>query len=377
MLESLLRGRRVVACVGPGGVGKTTLSAAIGLHAAMRGQRAVVLTIDPARRLADALGLSSEGNRPLRVSPERLTAAGIDVPGELHAFTLDLRQSWDAVIARHAPTPERRAAILENRLYRTLSTRLTGSLEYMAMEQLRQLVRSGDWDLVVLDTPPSRHALDFLEAPGRLIELFALDTSRWTGGSAGGWTGRLGSSLLGLGSDLISRGLARFTGAELLQALTDFLGAFRGMYDGFSQRAAETRALLTGAESAFLLVTAPQPARVEEALQLHAALRAHGVTPAAALANRVQLPPPDAPLTVEAIAKLIGPTDATLAQRLHDTLMEQAAEARLHAVQLDRLAAAAAGRHPVLVAPRQAGDVHDLAGLARVTAALQQHVAGG
>ena len=186
-LDSALE-RQVVVCVGSGGVGKTTVSAALALQAAARGKKVLVCTIDPARRLANSMGLQSLTNAETRVPESALAATGAKVPGQLFAMMLDLKRSWDEVIERYAPNPERRAAILENRFYRQLSTALAGSHEYVAMEKLHALHQRGGYDLIVLDTPPTTNALDFLDAPNRVIDFLDSDAARWfTSGPMAGW----------------------------------------------------------------------------------------------------------------------------------------------------------------------------------------------
>ncbi|MFM7736544.1 MAG: ArsA family ATPase, partial [Alphaproteobacteria bacterium] len=167
-IAELVRSHRIVVCAGSGGVGKTTTAASLALWGAMQGRHAIVLTIDPARRLADSLGIGPIGNTPVRVSPETFARAGLEVPGTLNAMMLDQKGSWDELVERHAPTVEARERILQNRFYKQLSQSFAGSQEYMAVEQLGELDSSGNYDLIVVDTPPTQHALDFLEAPDRL-----------------------------------------------------------------------------------------------------------------------------------------------------------------------------------------------------------------
>ena len=379
MVDPLLAERRVVACIGSGGVGKTTLSAALGLRAAVAGRRVLVLTIDPARRLANALGLPLLGNVPTRIAPELLQAAQLSPRGELHAMALDLRQAWDSVVTRHAPTPEKREAILRNRLYRTLSTRMAGSLEYMAMEKLHELERSGEWDLVVLDTPPTAHALDFLHAPDRLLDLLSNDVTQWLSGEPGGLR-RTGLSLVGLGSSYILKGLAKFTGGELLQGLAEFFTAFQGMYEGFAARAAATRALLSGPDCAFVLVTSPRRTNVDEGLFLADALRREGISIAAAVVNRVQTDPrighPDAATDATGLALALAyarvPTERPhLETRLAETVADLSAQSRRDTAEVTRLMHGSRGAFPIFTAQRMARDVHDVASLWQVATALK------
>lgn len=198
-LDTALRERRILVCVGAGGVGKTTVAASLGLRAAALGRRVIVLTIDPARRLANALGLPSLGNQETLVDPEWIREAGIAADGELWAMMLDLKRSWDDLIHRSVP-PDRAKIILANRFYQTLSSALAGSQEYIAMEKLYELYSRGDWDLLILDTPPTAHALDFLDAPNRILDFLDNDAVRMVLGPALA-AGKVGMRLFNFGTD--------------------------------------------------------------------------------------------------------------------------------------------------------------------------------
>ena len=377
MLDEVLRSRRVVVCVGSGGVGKTTVSAALGLRAAMSGRKTLVLTIDPARRLANSLGLSTLGNVETRISEEQFQAAGLAPKGELWAMTLDLSRTWDDLITRYAPSPERREQILQNRLYRSLSTQMAGSLEYMAMEKVYELERTGGYDLVVLDTPPTAHALDFLDAPNRLLDLFSHDAARWLLGGVLG-VGRVGLSLVHLGSSYVLKTLARFTGTELLRSLAEFFLAFQGMYDGFKERAAATKELLAGPKSAFVLVTSPNPLTVDEAVFFAHELARSEIHVAAGIVNRVHKDPlaqpgaTEAPAIALALARERVPNDGRpfLSERLETTVTELSRLARRDRHELQRFRTETRGAFPLEVVPRLARDVHDLAGLWQLLEAM-------
>ncbi len=383
MLGEVLESRRVVVCVGSGGVGKTTVSAALALRAAMNGRKALVLTIDPARRLANSLGLPTLGNVETRIGEERFAAAGLKPSGELWAMTLDLRRTWDDLIERYAPSAERRETILHNRLYQALSTGLAGSLEYMAMEKVYELERAGGYDLVVLDTPPTAHALDFLDAPNRLLDLFSHDAARWLLGGALG-AGRVGLSLVHLGSSYILKTLARFTGVELLQSLAEFFVAFQGMYDGFHERAKATKALLSGEKSAFVLVTSPNPLTVDEAVFFAHELKRSEIHVAAGIVNRVHENPlwqpgaTDAPDIARALAHERVPNDGRpfLSERLETTVTELSVLAQRDEREIERFHEATGGAFALHVVPRLARDVHDLAGLWQVLEAMHEHGGG-
>jgi anion-transporting ArsA/GET3 family ATPase len=363
-----LASRRIAVCVGPGGVGKTTVAAAVALDRALDGALALVCTIDPARRLANALGLSALGNVESRVPEHKFTEAGLKPKGALFAMMLDVKRTWDDLVTRHAPDPARRERILRNRLYQQMSSALAGSQEYMAMEKLYELATDRDYDVIVLDTPPTAHALDFLEAPDRVLDFLGNDTARALLAPAVG-AGKLGLRLAQLGGGYIAKTLARFTGQEVLSDLGDFLQGFQGMYDGFKERAAAVHALLSRADVGFVLVTSPSPVAIGETLAFHERLHAESMPVAALVANRVTpdlwrdgTPLPAAGELARALALAGAPAD--LAPRLAATLAEHQALAR---AEEQALAGLFAGLPvPRAVIPRLESDVHDLAGLARL-----------
>jgi anion-transporting ArsA/GET3 family ATPase len=373
-VRASLAGRRVAVCVGPGGVGKTTVAAAVGLGAAVDGARVLVCTIDPARRLANALGLSSLGNVESRVPEHKFTEAGLKPAGALFAMMLDVKRTWDDLVTRHAPDPARRDRILRNRLYQQMSSALAGSQEYMAMEKLYELATDRDYDLIVLDTPPTAHALDFLDAPDRIVEFLGNDTARALLAPAAA-AGRIGLRLAQLGGGYIAKTLARFTGQEVLRDLGDFLQSFQGMYEGFKERAAEVHALLSRPEVGFVLVTSPSPVAIDEVLAFHERLHAESMPIAGLVANRVTPdlwpsgPLPGGPALARALdgAKPKA-RDAELGERLAAVLAEHQALAVAERQALEPLLAAVDA--PSVVVPRLETDVHDLAGLARLAALL-------
>lgn len=379
-LFELLRGRRVVCCVGSGGVGKTTTSAALALRFAAEGKRALVLTIDPARRLASSLGLASLGNRETRVDLSALR--GVSARGELHAMMLDLKLTWDELVRRTAPTPERAREILGNRLYQTLSTAMAGSLEYMAMEKVAELAASRRYDVVVLDTPPTANALDFLHAPDRILDVLDNDAMRLLLGPLLK-AGRVGLRLFALPSSLVLKTLSRFTGTAFLRDLADFMIAFEGMYDGFKERAAQVKRLLSSPEAAFVLVTSPNPLTVDEARFFHRALAEDGIAPSAVVVNRLERDPHrfggadgagalSEALRAAQIADGPGPraAEGPLSQRLARTLAEQATLADQDRREVERLAHEL-GAVPTFRVPRLRRDVHDLAGLWQIGECLE------
>ncbi len=369
LVESLA-GRRVAVCVGSGGVGKTTLAAAIGLERALRGGKVLVCTIDPARRLANALGLESLGNVESRVPAHKLAEAGLAPRGQLHAMMLDVKRTWDDLVARHAPDRARQERIYQNRMYQQLSSALAGSQEYMAMEKLYELATERDYDLVVLDTPPTAHALDFLEAPDRILDFLGNETARRVLAPAL-HAGKVGLRLFQLGSSYVARTLARFTGADVLRDLADFLASFQGMYEGFKNRAAAVRDLLGADDVGFVLVASPTPLSVDEALYFHEHLHAQSMPIAGVIANRVT---PDLWLSADplpgpaALAACLGDPSRDLAERLARALEDHQAFARGDRREVRRLFAGTGGGQVEI--PRLESDVHDLAGLAALAARL-------
>lgn len=375
LLDELLASRKVVVCVGSGGVGKTTIAATLGLRAAMSGHKTLVLTIDPAKRLANSLGLSSLGNVETRIDPAFFAAQGLDPKGELWAMMLDQRRTWDDLVGQYAPNPERRDRILENRFYKQLSTRLAGSLEYSAMEKVYELERSGRFDVIVLDTPPTAHALDFLDAPNRLIDLFSHDMARKLLAPAAG----VGKSLVNIGSTYAQKVLSRFTGSEMLTDLAGFFAAFQGMYDGFKERAAAVKALLSGPRTGFVLVTSPNGPTIDEATFFADELAKSGIGLVAAIVNRVHDDAKDLgghrePYELAlALARARIPNEGhpSLAERLATTLDDLRTMALRDLAEIDRLRGSI-GQTPVWLVPRFDRDVHDLVGLWQVATRLQR-----
>ncbi len=362
-----LEGRRVICCVGSGGVGKTTISAALALRAAMEGKRSLVLTIDPARRLANSLGLKSLGNQETRIEAAHFAQAKLTARGEMWAMMLDLKRTWDELVQRDARAPEQARAILDNKLYQTLSTAMAGSLEYMAMEKVSELSSSGRFDVIVLDTPPTSNALDFLHAPDRILDVLDNNAMRLVLGPMLK-AGKVGFRLLAAPSGLVLRTLARFTGSGFLRDLATFMMAFEGMYEGFKERAAKVKELLASPLAGFVLVTSPNPLITEEALFFHRALEADGIRTAAVVVNRMQRDPrrhggPDSVEGLREALRLAQIKDEnTLAERLCQTLTEQAILADLDRREVDRLRDTLRGV-PLFTVPRLRKDVHDLAGL--------------
>ncbi len=357
-LDEILDTKRIVVCCGSGGVGKTTTAAAVALRAAERGRKVVVVTIDPARRLAQSLGVTELDNQPRLV--ER--ASG----GELHAMMLDMKRTFDDIVLAHAD-PVRAKQILENPFYLMLSANLAGTQEYMAMEKLGQLHATGEWDLIVVDTPPTRNALDFLDAPERMTRFLEGRFLRMilTPAKVGG---RFGAKLVNVGLSTFAGVLTKITGAELLRDLRDFFAAFETMFGGFRDRAQQTYRLLQDPHTAFVVVASPEPAALREAAYFVERLSTERMPLAGVVVNRVHRVAPTHLARERAIAtaemleerKIKGPTVGLL--RLHADRMALAGAER----RTIRAFAAGRGDVPVVEVPAMATDVHDVDGLRRV-----------
>ncbi len=287
-LVELLRAKRTLVVVGPGGVGKTTTSAAFALHAARLGLNVLVLTVDPARRLATSLGLEGLGTEETRIDPALFREEGVSLGrgGQLHAMMLDVKSTFDALIERHAPSPAVRDRIFANPFYEQASTVLAGSQEYMATEKLYELRSSRDYDLIILDTPPTSNALDFLSASQRLEDFLDSGAVRLMIQSAR-TAGRMGLGFLRL-NNLILKGLNRFIGASTFLNLLDFIESFHDMYAGFKDRAHRVREILRAQDAGFVIVSSTDGAALDEGLYFHDELRAHGMPFGAFLVNRVR-----------------------------------------------------------------------------------------
>ncbi len=367
-VAELLSGARVCVCGGSGGVGKTTTSAAIALGMAAQGARVAVVTIDPARRLADALGLDELENEPRRVDPARLRRGDEPFAGELWAMMLDPKRTFDELIDRLAPSPARATEIKANRIYRELSSAVSGSQEFTAVAKLQELDRDGRFDLLVLDTPPSRNALDFLEAPGRLtsfLEGSAIQTLiRPTG---------LGMRVLGRGASPLLGALRRVTGLDLLGDLSTFFGLLGDMTEDFSRRAADVERLLRADTTRFLLVSSASTPAIEEAIWFRRTLHETSLPFAGAIVNRVHHDRLGDADVADVAAALDAPLGPELAARVARTFADHHRLARRDLRNVARLSEALGGGGdgaPILLVPQLPGDVHDLTGLERVCAFL-------
>lgn len=283
-LERVLEAE-VVVCAGSGGVGKTSISAAIALAGAMRGRKSIVVTIDPAKRLADALGIEGLSNSPTRIPAHHFEAIGLE-PLSLDAMMLDTKTTFDELILRYAKDAKRAKRILDNRFYQAISGALSGTNEYMAMEKLYELAMEGNYDLIVVDTPPTRNALDFLEAPKRMTSFLEGRLLRWFLLPAiGGGKGLL--KIANFAAVQFLRVVKRIIGAQVLADTADFFANFEGMYEGFKERAQVVYELLRQPTTSFVVITSPTSASVDEALFFARTLNSYGLPFGGLIVNRV------------------------------------------------------------------------------------------
>jgi anion-transporting ArsA/GET3 family ATPase len=378
-IADLLEDKQICICAGSGGVGKTTTSAAIAMGMAARGLKVAVLTIDPAKRLANSLGLPELGNEEQMIDPERFTAQGIEMKGELWAMMLDAKRTFDDLVERHAPDEETRDRILQNRIYKEISNAMAGSQEYMAMEKLYELHQEARYDLLVLDTPPTRHALDFIDAPermtrfveGRSLQFFLKP-------------GRLGMRVVGRSGGMLFSVLKRITGIDLLQDLSEFFQSFGDMAQGFSERAQRVKELLGQRGTTFVLVTAPEREAIDEGVFFWRRLKEARLPFGGVVVNKVhrdfvasdgagagQEPAAGVQrdeLAVDDLAHLLGDGNALAAKVAENFGRYQALAAR-DRENMARLTQRLR-EDCVLFVPYFDEDVHDVQGLAQVNAYL-------
>jgi len=364
-LRAALESRNVLIVCGSGGVGKTTTAAALALRAALDGRRVLVCTIDPSRRLATSLGLEHLPDKPRLLN---LASLSPSTAGSLWAMTLDTKRTFDRLVERYAGSEDARDRILQNRFYKHVSAALAGSHEYMAVEKLLELTGDDRFDLVVLDTPPTRHALDFLEAPDRLLGFLDTGVLRWFL-KPYFVAGRLTLKVATATGALAMRLADRFLGLQFLQDLSEFFLAFETMYVGFKERAAKVHALLRSPSSGFVLVASPSRPTLDEALYFYRRLRERGMPFVSFVVNRLHPEPDGQPSTRDrrraASATRLAPD---LAQALTQVLADQEAIARSERKAIVRLQVDA--DEPLVLVPEFEADVHDLRGLADVGDAI-------
>jgi anion-transporting ArsA/GET3 family ATPase len=368
-LVDVLLERRILVCVGSGGVGKTTTAATLALAAARRGKRTLVLTIDPARRLANSLGLASLGHQVQEVDRALIRSHAPNANGELHAMMLDQKQAFDEVVARHAKDPAAMHRILANPVYAQISGSLAGAQEYAAMAKLHDFDREGRYDLIVVDTPPTSHALDFLDAPKKLSEAIDSPAIEWFRKLSGEGGSRW--SLVGKTGSFVIKRIAKFVGTKFIDDLSVFFTEFNDILGGFRQRAEETFALLRQPRVGFLLVASPEPMAVREALAFHERLKSAGMPFIGFVVNKVH---PLRPITATAaqVEAALAAQPSVTSLGLSGTTKTMTAQALFAAyTELETLAAAdaaavaqmriAGGPDATFVeVPLQPDDVHDV-----------------
>jgi anion-transporting ArsA/GET3 family ATPase len=372
-LSHLVSDGHIVICCGSGGVGKTTTAAVLALEGARRGRNAVVVTIDPAKRLANALGLDELSNTAREIDRRTWSPGDPSTQGRLSALMLDTKTTFDGLVARYAADEGQAARILENRFYRNVSGALGGTQEYMAMEKLHELHEEGGYDLIVVDTPPTRHALDFLDAPKRITRLLDNRIFRLLMMPT-----RASLRVAGVAVQTFLRTVGKVVGSEVIDDVVAFFRAFEGMEEGFRERAANVLALLDDPATRFVLITAPQRDAVEEGVYFAEEIRAHDLTVDALIVNRVHPTFGDeqaAGLRARAAhlldhapdgdAKAASVRLAAQYENLAD-FQEIATRERLHLEAVrSRI-----GSAPVSTVPFLAHDVHDFGALSEIAARL-------
>jgi anion-transporting ArsA/GET3 family ATPase len=383
-LRDVVADHRIVVSAGSGGVGKTTVAASLALWGSLQGRRTVVLTIDPAKRLATSLGLETLGSVPREIPAAVFQAQGLAPAGSLSAMMLDQKGAWDALVERHAPA-EARARILKNPFYQHLSQTFAGSQEYMAIEQLCLLAESGEYDLIVVDTPPTRHALDFLEAPQRLGDFLDKSVIKWFVRPYfnAGWSAlRAVNRSVGF----LLRRIEQATGVSALAEISDFFTSMSGLFDNFQARIDKAYEVLRGSGTAFVVVSSPEEQVLEDAEYLSSKMGELRMPLKGVVLNRVhhefrpsrrgrrggEVGPEEVHELASFVERALGGR-ASDAAELAANFADYQALARGESLRIEQFRAGLPHRVPVVSVPNFARDVHDLAALA----AMHAHLFGG
>ena len=377
-LADVISRKRIVMVVGSGGVGKTTTSATLGLLAALRGRRVLVLTIDPARRLADALSVSALSHEIQKVPEERLrilAAARGETPvpgGVLDAMMLDQKRAFDDLVARYATDPKLRDRVLRNKIYQQISSALAGSHEYAAMSRLYELSQLDRYDLLVMDTPPTENAIDFLDAPDKMAKAVDSETIQWIMKQYLQQAGSLSLRLLGMGGTIVLKGLGRFLGSAFLTQVAEFFVEFQQVLAGFRERAQKVTELMQKPEVAFLLACSPEPLSIDEAVYFHERLTRAKLSIGGCIVNRVhsharEVPADLLPIlqTRPELSGFASDDLAALADELSRTYAEQRTLAAADEASIRRLGEKL--KLPLSQIPLLEQDVHDAASMAAVS----------
>jgi anion-transporting ArsA/GET3 family ATPase len=363
-IAEILDGKHVCICAGSGGVGKTTTAAAVAMGMASQGLRVAVLTIDPARRLANSLGLPELGNEATKIDAALFEERGVEMRGELWAMMLDAKRTWDELIERRAPDRATRDAVLGNRIYQELSNAVSGSTEYMAIEKLYELHEEGRYDLLVLDTPPTRNALDFLDAPDRLTRF--IDSRSLSFFLK---PGLFGVKAFGRGTGVLFSLLKRLTGVDLLRDLSEFFASFGDMAIGIRERAKKVEELLEDERTTFLLVTSPRGDAVDDVVYFRRRLRENGMPFGAAIVNRVHEGADTEVSGADVESDLAALLGEELGRKVAVNFDDYRGLAARDARNVARLERELRG-DPLVRVPLLDSDVHDVDGLAEVNGYL-------
>ncbi|HUY38670.1 MAG TPA: ArsA-related P-loop ATPase [Candidatus Binataceae bacterium] len=358
-----LAGCKLAICLGPGGVGKTTISAALAIDGACNGRAVDVMTVDPAPRLLDALGLNADASEPREVALDSIAlAAGAARRGRLRALRLDPRSTFDAIVRRYAATPAAAEAIISGRIYANLASAFAGVADYMAMEKLLELAAEPTADFIVLDTPPAAEALDFLDAPRRLLELLGSRAVSLLGTRQG----RFGSGVVDLAARAVLSAFDRVTGLKLLGDVQAFVRNFEGMYEGFAERASRARAMLHAESTAVIVVTTAEAGRIAQAGEFIAALRKAELRVRAVIVNRAMADLPN----VAEISRAKMP--AALKRKLKRNLADYAALKTREAISFETLRAAMPAGAALMLSSELEHEPRTLADLAQIGARIHR-----
>ena len=374
-LADVLGSHRVVVTVGSGGVGKTTTAAAMAVYAAMEGRKVLCLTIDPARRLANSLGLDEMTTSEQDVPHSLFDTNGLQCEGSLSAMMLDTKRTFDDLVAKYATDEGARDRILNNQIYKYVASSLAGTQEYMAMEKLHEVRKDPTWDLIVLDTPPTASALDFLTAPERLIDAIDSPAMRWFLQVFEG-AGKEAFGLVGRGATVLLRGIGKITGIEFLQQVAEFVSGINDLFGGFKERAEQVSDALRSPEVAFVLVTSPDPLAIGEARFFSDKLQDAGMKREAIIVNQVHTLIPKPEMSTErqvAALRDVLPESidaADIHPRLSEALNAERSWAAADRTEVERLGEQVGSDTRIVEVPAFDQDVHDLAALAKVASFL-------
>jgi anion-transporting ArsA/GET3 family ATPase len=376
-LAELVDKKRVIVVAGAGGVGKTTTAAALSVLAARRGRRVLCLTIDPAKRLAESLGISEMTSDAKEISRERFTKAGIDIKGSLTVAMLDTKRTFDELVMKYSSTHEKAEKLLSNKLYQYVSTSLAGTQEYMAMEKLAAVKADPRYDLIVLDTPPTANALDFLDAPERLTEALDSAAMKWFV-QAFESSGKFSLNIIAKSAAAVLRGIGKITGGGFLEAMAEFIAELDDLFGGFKERAAIVQKALRAADVTFVLVASPSPPSIREALFFSERLEEANMPRGGLIVNRFHLPPPhkegitedDAKRALVELARNGKSLEEDAPERLRVAHHEMWQLAAFDAFHVESLEKTIGTRVPLLKIAALSSDVHDLELLGRVADAI-------